>query len=410
MALITKNFVVNNITNGKINSSGRHHNPQLILSQNYIIQNNTTIYGAPHSITNGYLYSIAHFSNSFIKIIKDFSVNNKQNTIYIPENILRFTYLGSNDSNSLLYAFSNTTNVDIYSIKFNILIANSIAHILGDYFDVVVPDYPNVYLIIIVSNNSWINKNIINDNICNFNITDFYCINPSFSSIDNGLSHFVMINGSNTILGINSTISIGCETFNFNSINCTNSYNGLKFSLSSMFVNETFTNDNLINIPTCYAFNSKILCLINDVESYVNVQDLQINYLVKTLNNGYKKILFINHDFVINNNQPSKFQSQIFKLSTIYGDLLVTGGHSILVDELNNEQYHKSISIFGEIKKIQNKYRLLSCLSNDFTHVQDDFRYNIVHFSLGDEEIIYANGVLSETLDLNWYLYEFKKI
>jgi hypothetical protein len=83
-------------------------------------------------------------------------------------------------------------------------------------------------------------------------------------------------------------------------------------------------------------------------------------------------------------------------------DLIVTGGHAILVDELG-EYEHENNSIFGETPKIDGKYLLLSCVSKDFKKLEDTKLYTYYHFTLenndDDEERfgIWANGILTET-------------
>ena len=52
-------------------------------------------------------------------------------------------------------------------------------------------------------------------------------------------------------------------------------------------------------------------------------------------------------------------------------------------------------------------YRLLACISDKFDPITDEFIYEIYHLSVGDEDIIYTNGVLSETFNLEWYERDF---
>jgi hypothetical protein len=87
-------------------------------------------------------------------------------------------------------------------------------------------------------------------------------------------------------------------------------------------------------------------------------------------------------------------------------DLIVTGGHSILVDAISEEEQKKydemRIPSFSKLT-IDNKHLLLSCCSDQFTPMQDNNRYNYYHLLLennDDEEErfgIWANGILTET-------------
>ena len=43
-------------------------------------------------------------------------------------------------------------------------------------------------------------------------------------------------------------------------------------------------------------------------------------------------------------------------------DLILTGGHSILVDELTNDQIKETVNLWGIPLKIDNKYLLLNVI------------------------------------------------
>lgn len=83
-------------------------------------------------------------------------------------------------------------------------------------------------------------------------------------------------------------------------------------------------------------------------------------------------------------------------------DLILTGGHSILVDDLGifKEENDK---IFGSTQMIDDKYLLLSAVSNDFIKLENTDLYTYYHFILenngnDDERFgIWANGILTET-------------
>ena len=83
-------------------------------------------------------------------------------------------------------------------------------------------------------------------------------------------------------------------------------------------------------------------------------------------------------------------------------DLIVTGGHAILVDELGDYSDENN-KFFGETPKIDGKYLLLSCVSKDFKKLEDTKLYTYYHLTLenndDDEERfgIWANGILTET-------------
>ena len=83
-------------------------------------------------------------------------------------------------------------------------------------------------------------------------------------------------------------------------------------------------------------------------------------------------------------------------------DLIVTGGHSILVDDLG-EQKELNEQMIGE-HKIEDKYLLLAAVSKDFVKINDTNTYTYYHFILennGNDDMqfgVWANGILSETM------------
>jgi hypothetical protein len=409
-SLIIKNFTVLNTQTGQMAITGRSTDYSIIVSQNDIITkltNGVNVPGTPNTISGGVMYKIGHMGTTFIQITKENITNPKANVIFIPDNIMRITFLGGNTSNtdSLIYGFTNSlTNLNI---TYNVIIANSNSQTIGDFFDIEFPDptsYPTLYVVFWLLNGAWDNRTNIQDNICSITTNNSinFCVNPSYSLQDVNKSHFIFVNGINTVYGIPSRISIGVED---DLIGNTNDYANFKFSISSRFFNEVQTNDNLILDPICYVKGSKILCFINNEEKYINIEDIEIGMYVKTFQNGYKKIIEKTHSNFINSTH--KIYNKVYRMKE--NNLFLTGGHSILVEEMTDYEKLECNKIFG-LPKIQNFYRLLACISDKFEPVNDNLRYEIYHISVGEEDIIYANGILSETFNLDWYEKEFKKI
>lgn len=156
----------------------------------------------------------------------------------------------------------------------------------------------------------------------------------------------------------------------------------------------------------CFRKGTKILCLNKDLEEvYIEVELLTDEYLVKTYLHGYKKIKSIGKSIIINN--PNDMNLCMFKLNSIdkfYDDLIVSGGHSILVDELTELEIKEHLLKWPELKKIDDKYLILAGLSKKFEKITDDNEYEVYHIVCdddGDENKqygIYANGVLAESI------------
>jgi len=87
-------------------------------------------------------------------------------------------------------------------------------------------------------------------------------------------------------------------------------------------------------------------------------------------------------------------------------DLIVTGGHSIMVDSISEteqaEYDEMGLTDFSKVT-IDGKHLLLACVSDQFTPMHDNEVYTYYHLLLennNDEEErfwIYANGILTET-------------
>ena len=158
--------------------------------------------------------------------------------------------------------------------------------------------------------------------------------------------------------------------------------------------------------PSCFNEGTKILCLnTNFQEEYIPIENLRKGDLVKSYKHGYRKIDLIGKNTMINN--PEKFNACMYKMEKtedngLLEDLIITGGHSILVDNLG-EYKEENDKIFGGIHMIDDKYLLLSAVSKDFKKLEHTHLYTYYHFILenkgNDTERfgVWANGVLTET-------------
>ncbi len=178
----------------------------------------------------------------------------------------------------------------------------------------------------------------------------------------------------------------------------TETINGIESdrSLVEFFIKKSSTS------TPCFNENTKILCLKNDIEEYVLVQNLKKGDLVKTYSNlnslDYKKIVLTGKGELINN--PDVWSKCMYKM----GDLIVTGGHSILLDELSEEDKEKE-ELLNRKEMVDDKRLVWAGLSHLFTKLDDKNTYTYYHFVLEDEETednrlygVWANGVLVETI------------
>ena len=170
-----------------------------------------------------------------------------------------------------------------------------------------------------------------------------------------------------------------------------------------------------IDGPTsCFNEGTKILTLNKElVEEYVKIEELRKGDLVKCYKGGYRRIDMIGKWSMINNRD--NWKSCMYKMSKtdengLIEDLIVTGGHSMLVDELgeckeaNEEAFGCKSAIMIEDKKL-----LLASVSKSFKKVEENGVYTYYHFVVendGDDSVnygVWANGVLMETMSKEYF-------
>jgi len=208
------------------------------------------------------------------------------------------------------------------------------------------------------------------------------------------MQNYVLVSGNFT-LSQNAIVTIALSTI-------VSSSPSTPFKVGNVFLGTQSSPE-----PPCFNKGTNILCLnSNNEEEYVPVEQLKSGDLVKTYNNGYKKIDTIAHTTLQNNVDVFTQCMYIMpKQNDMIDDLIVTGGHSILVDNYKSEQvknHHKRL--FGKLDLIDNKYLLLAGQTPLFKQITDDKVYDIYHLCLeGDNKNedrrygIWANGVLTES-------------
>ena len=153
----------------------------------------------------------------------------------------------------------------------------------------------------------------------------------------------------------------------------------------------------------CFLKGTKILC----EDGYQLIEDLKPGMKVKTLLNGYQLIDEIKNDRIYNAGDKKRYIERLYLLSQenypdLTEDLIITGGHSILVDHLTPGQHESTVLELGDIFVTDNKYRLLAYLDNKAKPYDRQGMFDIYHICLQHEDpqknyAIYANGLLVES-------------
>jgi hypothetical protein len=157
----------------------------------------------------------------------------------------------------------------------------------------------------------------------------------------------------------------------------------------------------------CFKENSKIVCLVNGREKDMFVQDIRNGVLVKTLLNGYIPVCMIGTSKIDNPGHSERIVDRLYlcKKEMFPGlneDLIITGNHAILVDELNDNEFKLTMEKLGKVYVTDNKYRLLACIDSRAIPYDVAGEHNIYHIALENDAYlgnygIYANGLLVES-------------
>ena len=150
----------------------------------------------------------------------------------------------------------------------------------------------------------------------------------------------------------------------------------------------------------CFLEGTEILCLIDNEEKYIKIEDISDDTMIKTYKHGYKKLLYKSHQKVRNNIVCMKKDS--LDTNIPFNDLKVTTGHSMLVDNLTDDEITE-IEKWNPVKKIDDKFLILSRVSKYFEEYDTKELNNVYHLILEADDLdtqygIYANGVLMESM------------
>ena len=169
------------------------------------------------------------------------------------------------------------------------------------------------------------------------------------------------------------------------------------------------TNSPIIKVftpPALACFKEDSLILTN--KGYVPIQDLRKGNLIKTINHDFLPIDAIGYREIHHYAIDERIKDQLYKCSKdeypqLIEDLILTGCHSILVDEFSSPEERESVKkMNGNIYRTENAFRLPACLDNRASVYEIQGKYKVYHFALENDNNysnygIYANGLLVET-------------
>ena len=168
------------------------------------------------------------------------------------------------------------------------------------------------------------------------------------------------------------------------------------------------------SLPYTYGSSPQNPCFKEDTkiltdQGYKLIQDLRKGDLVKTLLHGFLPIDMIGKREMYHPVSHHRIKDQLYKCSKdqfgdeVFEPLILTGSHSILVDEfISHEQREKVVEVNGDTYVTDDKYRLPACADPRASVYEHLGTYTIYHVALenGDYYMnygIYANGLLVES-------------
>jgi hypothetical protein len=161
----------------------------------------------------------------------------------------------------------------------------------------------------------------------------------------------------------------------------------------------------------CFKKGTKILCE-NDFgfEVYIPVEELKRGDRVKTYKHDYQPIIMHSHSRSCDYVQSAYNQIYTYSRESnpdLIEDLHLTGGHSLLLDTLTDEEAANMKKVHWPTKEeyiVDDKFKLLACYSSKLCIAAEQC-VEIYHFSLEPPKNanpnhvygVYANGVLVES-------------
>ena len=240
-------------------------------------------------------------------------------------------------------------------------------------------------------------------------------LNISFGMTTDGLDIYTTNQGGNAVDKYN--IATNTMTYNWvksttlNSpcgiyyVPTTQSY-GPNYGYVSNFGSGVISQIELYYTPyPCFKRDTKILTN----QGYVPIQKLRKGHLVKTLHDGYVPVYMMGKSVMQHNADKKRIKTQLYKCSPekypeLTEDLILTGCHSILIEEFKSEEQRKKSAEVnhGNIYVTDGLYRLPACVDTRASVYETPGEYTIYHLALEHEDYymnygIYANGLLVES-------------
>ena len=152
----------------------------------------------------------------------------------------------------------------------------------------------------------------------------------------------------------------------------------------------------------CFKEGAQILT----IDGYRRIEDLRKGTLIETVAHGFLPIDTIGKREIVHQASNERIRDQLYKCThdEVFGELVVTGCHSILVEDFFSEEQREKTMEYnrGRVFITDNHYRLPAFLDDRATIYEPAGTYTIYHLALENDDYymnygVYANGLLVET-------------
>jgi hypothetical protein len=161
-------------------------------------------------------------------------------------------------------------------------------------------------------------------------------------------------------------------------------------------------------VPVCFLEGTNILCLDEDWNVvYTPVESLKPGMKVKTVKNGFVPIHSIGYSSIYNSGDDERIKERLYLLSpdkykSLNKNLVITGCHSVLEENIGQETGEKMVALTGKAFKTDDYWRVMACVDKRAQPWSVEGTFTIWHFALEHEDPymnygVYANGLLVES-------------
>ena len=254
----------------------------------------------------------------------------------------------------------------------------------------------NTPYLLSVYNNELYDPNSVSTSASSYNTNSGLQTSSTYAIINNvsNVTSNVAINSSNGIISYTNIVgAIKTNVVAYNPASLNNYFYGYNIN--------SFT----LTYAICFKEDTKILCLINNIETYLPIQNIKPGTLVKTYkeNEEYAEVDCIGWFNLFNTGDEIRTLDCLYELNIedypcLTENLVLTGRHPILVDKI----YSRETTNYKFVKEmLHDKYKL-PCIANKKAKVYDkNGLFKIWTFCLKSNDDkknfgIYANGLLVE--------------